>query len=310
MLSVKIVPRINPTPQSDLLYCLFFSIGFAFSSISFEDSLMKVFFSIPVVFFFPGYSLINLRYPRANSSLSFSMLLENDNPNRDPSMNERVMLSFLISLGFSCSLLFLSYSLQEAPSNNEGIIFLALVNSLLALLSFSRRIVVPEEERFRILYNFPFSEIPRKEIFQATSITFLLLSTLLFTPKEIFQDQEDFSELYILGSGLTAEDYPRQLDLDESGSVVWVATNQGKEGEEYQITISHSLFDSKSDSSPSSYEVIFAQNFLLGQGDELRSSHSFIFQEPGYWKVNFSLSPAESGQPSEELNSYLWILVQ
>tara|TARA_B100002052_G_C15864291_1_gene591588 strand:- start:1034 stop:1948 length:915 start_codon:yes stop_codon:yes gene_type:complete len=304
------MPKINPTPQSDLLYCLLFTIGFVFSSIFFEDILIRLFFSIPVIFFFPGYSLINLRYPRANSSLSFSMLLESNNPDRDPSMNERIILSILISLVFSCTLLFIAYTLQASPSNNEDTILITLGNSVLALLSFSRRIVIPEEERFRLLYEIPFSAIPRKEIFQASSITFLLLATLLFAPKETFQDQEDFSELYLLGPGLTAEDYPRQLNISQGGSVVWVATNQGEESREYQITITHSLFQNKSDSSPISYEVIFTQNFLLSQGDELLSTHSFFFQELGFWKVNFSLSSADTGQPNRELNTYLWVLVQ
>ena len=309
-MKVIIVPKINPTPRSDLLYCLFFSLGFAFSSIFFEDIFIRLFFSIPVIVFFPGYSLINLRYPRVNSSLSFSMLLESNNPDRDPSMNERIILSILISLVFSCTLLFISYTLQASPSNNEDTILITLGNSILALLSFSRRIVIPEEERFRLSYEFPFSDIPRKEIFQATSITFLLLATILFAPKEIFQEQGDFSELYLLGPGLTAEDYPRQLNISQGGSVVWVATNQGEESREYQITISHSLFENKSDSSPISYEVIFTQNFLLSQGDELLSTHSFFFQEIGFWKVNFFLSSAETGQPNRELNTYLWVLVQ
>jgi uncharacterized membrane protein len=180
-----------------------------------NESTIRNILGLPLVLFFPGYSLLAVLFP-AKSDLDWI---------------ERTALSFgmsiaivpLIGLGLNYS----PWGIRLLPI----LISLSFFTFLMCGLAYLRRVRLPEIEAFEIpfrktanLINAEILKKPESKVDKALTI-FLIFSILLSvtiliiviaTPKE----GEHFTEFYILGPEGKADNYTTNFVLGEKGNVI------------------------------------------------------------------------------------------
>jgi len=192
------------------------------------DSPLRIVLGLPFVLFFPGYTLICLLFPRR----------------RDLDYIERIALS----LGLSITVVpLIGLALNYTP---WGIRLYPILVSLFtftistSIAAMYRRRSLPAGERFAPLLSF---KIPRLEwrlmgkvdkilsvgliaSVVAAGVTVVYVAT---TPKV----GERFTEFYVLGLGGKIADYPTNLTLGESGTVILGVVNHEYEDVTYRILV-------------------------------------------------------------------------
>jgi len=181
----------------------------------FEKTAFRTILGLPVVLFLPGYSLIAALFPRKN----------------DLDAIERIALSFGLSIAvvplIGLILNFTPWGIHLVPI----IISLTLFIFIMVFVAHSRRLQIPENEKFDVnfkkIYGSTKAEIFTKHenrtdriltivLLISIILAILMVVYVIVTPKQ----GEKFTEFYLLGPGGKAEGYPTNLTAGNTGSVI------------------------------------------------------------------------------------------
>jgi len=193
---------------------------------------VRAILGIPMVLFFPGYSLIAALFPRKD----------------DLDGIERLALSFGLSIAIvpflGLALNYTSWGIRLNPI----LISLNIFIILMCLITIKRRSVLPDQEVFTVSFK-AFYRSLHTEIFNTSRSTIdkiltviLVISILvsiimvvyvIVTPKQ----GEKFTEFYILGPGGMADDYPTEIIYGETGTVKIGIVNHEYETVNYSMEL-------------------------------------------------------------------------
>ena len=169
-----------------------------------NETTLRIVFTLPVVFFIPGYCLIAVLFPKEG----------------DIGLIERMMLSIGVSIAvvplMGLGLNFTPWGIRLDPI----VISLTIFTGVMILVAHYQRALLPLEERFRI----PFFAIAGgiRQMFLPSGenrvdrllniiLTFVILAVILTTIYVIVaapKEGERFTEFFILGENRTSTDYP------------------------------------------------------------------------------------------------------
>jgi uncharacterized membrane protein len=222
---VYIMPKHAPTDLVLLILLTVVCIPFVLVP-PLNETPVRIILGLPLVLFLPGYALIATLFPRKD----------------DLDGIERVALSFGLSIAITpllgLALNYTPFGIRLAPI----LTVLSVFTILLAIGAWIRRSTIPEEDRFILDIGAFFRTI--KESFNAAETrtdkiltVFLLFSIVLAITVTAYvivvpKEGEKFTELYVLGPGGMAEDYPTNLTVGEEGEVIIGVVNH-----EYALTI-------------------------------------------------------------------------
>ncbi|MDY6958387.1 MAG: DUF1616 domain-containing protein, partial [Halobacteriota archaeon] len=180
----------------------------------FNETSLRVIFALPILLFLPGYSLVSAMFPRRD----------------DLSGIER----FTLGIGMSIVVfVFDGFAISVTPwlfRPEPLVMTLSGITIIFVLITAITRLMTPKEERFEFnLHTISefFLKIQNErdepsDIEKALTIalvgSIIIASGMLAYAKFAFEEEE-FTELYILGAGGMAEDYPTELHLLEPTSI-------------------------------------------------------------------------------------------
>jgi uncharacterized membrane protein len=253
----------------------------------FNISALRIVLGLPLVLFFPGYSLMSVLYPRKNAI-------------------ERIE-KFALCCGISIAMVSLTgLILNYTPwriSLYSILISLAVVVIALSIAGWFRQRNLPETEKpaisISIKKSFISAQSRTNKILMVT-LTILVLCAigmlvyLSTTPRA----GEKYSEFYILGLNGKASDYPVKVALGESGKVIVGIINHEQKATDYKVEI----------------KIDGTSNFEMGPlrlADEEKSESTISFtpRKAGVQqKVEFLLY--KNGQEQPDATVYFWIDVK
>ena len=190
----------------------------------FPSNILRIILGLPLVLFFPGYTLITALLPRKG----------------DLGGIERVALSFGLSIAvlplIGLILNYTPWGIRLYPILFSITLFI-MATSLIALFRWHR---LPPERRFGISFNFPrWAGVSKLDkVLSIVLVVAILgaLGTLIYviaTPKV----GERFTEFYILGPEGKATDYATELRIGEDGRVIVGIVNREYRRVSYRVEI-------------------------------------------------------------------------
>jgi uncharacterized membrane protein len=210
-----------------VLYAIdIFTILLAVIIFFFPDNVLRIVLGLPLVLFFPGYTLISALFPRR---ASLDRL-------------EKIALSFGISIAIVPLIgLILNYTpwgIQLYPI----LISMAIFILCLSLVAWLRQVRMPEAEKPAMTISLrPLSRIGQTRTDRALSVVLGIvilaaIATLVFVVTQP-RIGEKFTEFYILGQNGKADNYPTQLNLGDSGNVIVGIINREQQTMDYRVEI-------------------------------------------------------------------------
>lgn len=246
--------------------------------------VLRIVLGLPFVLFFPGYVLIATLFPKREGLGGI----------------ERVALSFGISIALVPLIgLILNYTWWGITL--EPILYsIASFIFVISIIAWVRRKRLPEEERFNIEFRLrllgwgggAWDKVLSAVLVVAILGALGMLGYVIANPKV----GERFTELYILGVGGKAEDYPRELTVGEEGEVIVGIINREHERVSYHVEV---MIDNIKNNEVGPIEL---------EHDEIwEGIVVFTPNEPGEdQKVEFLLYKNGGTEPSVE-SLHLWI---
>ncbi|MGF7119201.1 DUF1616 domain-containing protein [Methanobacterium oryzae] len=195
-----------------------------------NDTPIRIILGLLFILFLPGYSLIAALFPKKV----------------DLDGVERLALSFGLSIAVTPLIgLLLNYTpfgIRLTPI----LISLSAFTVLMCIIAYIRRLKTPEDERFTVKFRYHLNNITKEfrrgsktdrilSIILVFSIVLAISATIyiIVTPKE----GEKFTEFYILGPNGKASDYPTNLTVGGSGTVLIGIVNHEYENVNYKLMV-------------------------------------------------------------------------
>ncbi len=246
--------------------------------------VLRIVLGLPFVLFFPGYVLMAVLFPKRGGLGGI----------------ERVALSFGMSIavvpliGLILNYTWWGITLEPTLYSIASFIF------VVSVIAWVRRRRLPEEERFNIEFQL---RLPGwgggawDKVLSVVLVVAILgalgtLGYVIAKPKV----GERFTELYILGMGGKAEDYPQELTIGEEGKVIVGIINREHERVSYQVEV---VVDNVKNNEVGPLE--------LEHDEKWEGIVVFTPNEPGEdQKVEFLLYKNGGTEPSAE-SLHLWI---
>lgn len=246
--------------------------------------VLRIVLGLPFVLFFPGYVLMAVLFPKREGLGGI----------------ERVALSFGISIavvpliGLILNYTWWGITLESTLYSIASFIF------VVSIIAWVRRRRLPEEERFNIEFQL---RLPGwgggawDKVLSVVLVVAILgalgtLGYVIAKPKV----GERFTELYILGMGGKAEDYPQELTIGEEGKVIVGIINREHERVSYHVEV---MIDNVKNNEVGPIE--------LEHDEKWEGIVVFTPNEPGEdQKVEFLLYKNGGAEPSVE-SLHLWI---
>ncbi|MEF8873105.1 MAG: DUF1616 domain-containing protein [Candidatus Thermoplasmatota archaeon] len=239
------------------------------------DSALRTILGLPFILFFPGYVLISFLFPE-------------DEP---LDKIERIALSFGLSIAITPLIgLLLNYiwEISLVPILYSQSLFIFTFS----LLAFLRRRAIPTEEMFSIEFeinppDWENYDIIDKALVVATVGLLIASGSLAYHIATTPRTGERFTEFGVLGPEGMADDYPTNLTVNETGTVIVMVTNREHASVNYTLVIGvgHS-YDNMSDEGdiPEDFNVTLPSNNTYKE-TSVRLRHS----EKWNRTVNFSI---------------------
>lgn len=257
--------------------------------ITFHESLLRQIIGILFVLSFPGYTLVAALFPQKRSL----------------SLIERIALSLGLSmiLGPLIGLL-LNYTPRGITLYSVSFP-LSVLTIGLSVIAWHRRLQLPVEDRFTLVFSIPSLLMPKGDVLDKTlsivlltSIT-LAISTLgyvMWNPKIA----ERYTEFYVIGMEGKAGNYPDELTLGQEGKVILGIVNHEQREMGYKIEI---RIDGQKNG-----ETI--DTGMIGSEEKWEQEVSFKPEKTGKnQKVEFLLyKQGEEDQPYTSV--YIWVNVE
>jgi uncharacterized membrane protein len=250
-----------------------------------SDNILRVIIGLPLVLFFPGYTLISALFYRKSSLDS----------------TQRIALSFAISIAIVPMIgLILNYT-PWGIRLYSVLISLSIFVVVLSVIAWFRQRKLLDEEKlsFHIDLTTWNKRSALSKLISVVLITIIIgtVGVLIYTIATS-KTSEKFTEFYILGLEDKAKDYPREFELGDTGKVVLGIINQEQELTSYRVET----------------KVNGIVNGTLGPitlepNEKSENEVSFTPQAVGdNQKVEFILYKEGQGEPY--LNLHLWIDVK
>jgi uncharacterized membrane protein len=287
----------------DLFIVLIFSIIGVIMAYALPDgNLIRIIFGIPLLLFFPGYALVSMLWPGKEiiSTTSENSEEEIDKTNKRFIDNlERIALSFGLSIAI-VSLMGLALNYTSSGITLESSIISNLVLVMIFVgLAYFRRSKLPMEEKFHIDFSFKSYKFPtdKTEIMFILVIAICLIASVitlgyaLTTPSP----EQQYTEFYILDANGTAENYPLNMTLNGTASIV-----VGIVCHEYEITdytiligldganISEDYYD-WSIPYDLNNDSLARRTIVLDQQEVFQETFNFQIKEPGRHMIVWQL---------------------
>lgn len=282
-----------------------------------NESPVRVVLALPMILFFPGYTLVAALFPG----------------NREIDGLERLALSFGLSIAvvplIGLALNYTPWGIRLDP------ILICLVLFTLAMASIAqyRRSLLPENERFRVPFREMISSVKQEFMPRESSRTDRILSAILLiaivaasgttlyviaAPKE----GEKFTEFYILGEEGKAADYPTDLVAGVPGSIIIGIGNHEYRNATYVVELYEidQEFDPATNASViHAMERVSSWTVSLPHNATSEETRPFILRSAGTNQVKFLLfidqAPPDSLKGMDRINEsyrdlHLWVRVR
>ena len=300
--------EVRETPY-DLLVCVALALVLIALVVFWPDSLLRQILGLVFVLFLPGYAATAALFP------------ENDQIDGI----ERVALSFGLSIAIvpliGLGLNFTPWGIRLDPIMASVSAFIIGVS----LVGWYRRQRLPVDERFAIVVDVQvdFKGMPMIDKLLTVGIVVMLVASVVVLAWAITTPRvgERFTQLAILGPGGMATDYPRNVTVNETKTVLlsvksfehqpvnYAIVTVLTTAENYNFTVANTTIDWAQSHSLSPF-VGMVQNFSLEHHQYYNQTFNFSVTAPGTWKLQFLLYI--EGQPLDQ-NAYrevhLWLNV-
>jgi uncharacterized membrane protein len=195
------------------------------------SNVLRIIIGLPVVLFFPGYTLIAALFPRKGSLSGI----------------ERLALSFGLSIAvvplIGLVLNYLPWGIRLYPILISLFVFV-FVMSVIAWYR-GRKLVPEEQVTLQLNFKLPSLAVSWSSQSRWGKILTIVLGVMvigaigtLWYVVSLPRIPEKFTEFYVLNSEGKAENYPRTIILGQSGEVILGIINHEHETTEYRIEIS------------------------------------------------------------------------
>ncbi len=181
-----------------------------------------------LMLFLPGYSIITIFFPRKNDLKNI----------------KRLVFSFIFSIGITILIGLLLIYIPSETRLTSILILISAFTLFMQPISFLRRKQVSERFNFKFnefLKNFKSSfnaKSQRDKIIFIVMVIFIVI--IISTTAYIItspEDNEKFTEFYILGSDGKADNYPTNLITGESGKVIIGIVNHEAANTTYRLIV-------------------------------------------------------------------------
>ncbi len=246
--------------DKDLLLINFLSAVLILALVFVPDSSLRIAIGLPFVLFFPGYALICTLFP-GNSDL--------DGVER---MAFSIGLSLAVVSLIGLVLNYTPFGIRLYPI----VVSLFLFTLLMSILSIYKRDKLPSESRFVPHISVKIPEwralIMSNKLMSVGLVSCIVVAGgLTAYVASMPRVGERFTEFYVLGSGEKIENYPTNLTLGESGTVILGIVNHEYEEVAYRI-------------------VIKLDNATIGTIDNIILNHETK------WEKKYTVMPEKSGE--------------
>jgi uncharacterized membrane protein len=293
----------------DLMLCVALALVLIALVVLFPDTFARKVLGLVFVLFLPGYAATAALFP------------ENDQIDGI----ERVALSFGLSIAIvpliGLALNFTPWGIRLDP-------ILASVSGFIVIASavgWYRRNRLPLDERFAIVIDakLDFAGMPMVDKALTIGIVVMLAASVVVLGWAIATPRtgERFTQLALLGPGGMATDYPRNMSVGETKSVILSVESFERApmdysvvivlttAEDYNFTVGEGTIDWAVPHALAPH-VGIEQNFSLDNEQYYNQTFSFSVTSAGTWKLQFLLYT--QGQPTDQ-NAYrevhLWLNV-
>jgi len=189
------------------------------------DSWVRTVLGLPYLLFFPGYVLISFLFPEEEPLDKI----------------ERIALSFGLSIAITPLIgLLLNYTweISLVPLLTSISLFIFAFSGL----AFYRRRAIPLEEVFHIELeinppDWESYDMIDKALVVGTVILLIASGALAVHIATTPRTGERFTEFYILGEGGMADDYPNDLQVNETGTLTIGVVNREHETTDYTVVM-------------------------------------------------------------------------
>jgi len=211
--------------DKDLLLINVLSVALILAIVFIPDSSLRIAMGLPFVLLFPGYTLICALFPGK----------------RDLDGIERTSLSIGLSLAIVPLIgLMLNYT-PFGIRLHTTVVSLFLFILLMSILSIYRRNKLPSESRFAPYLSVKIPKWRALRPDKIVSVWFIVCIVVVGGITAYVASMprvgERFTEFYVLGSGGKIENYPTNLTLGESATVILGVVNHEHEEVTYRIVI-------------------------------------------------------------------------
>jgi uncharacterized membrane protein len=216
-----------PKYPIDIAICLLWSLVLIPVVLFDLNQTVRIILGLPAILFIPGYILIFTLFPTAYTEKGIDII-------------ERIALSFGLSIAvvplIGLGLNYTPWGIRLFPILTLLICFIILMS----LIAIYRWYKTADDERFIVSIDV---SLPKNEsrLDQALTVVLALciliavvaLVYVIITPRT----GEQFTEFYILGPNGIADDYPRNLSINENASVIVGVVNHEYKMMNYTIEI-------------------------------------------------------------------------
>jgi len=186
---------------------------------------LRLILGLPLIFFFPGYTLTTAFYPRVS----------------DLNTIERISLSFGLSIAVVALIgLILNYAWEI--SLYPILTSLVILTAVMSAFSWYKRRGLIHEEKLCLSIDLSFLKLDNSNKLDRVLFSIMIIAIIgaictlgyyIANPKV----DDAFTEFYILGPDGMAEDYPNEIALGEEGEVILGITNHERETMGYNVEI-------------------------------------------------------------------------
>jgi uncharacterized membrane protein len=249
---------------SDMLIILTWIIAtFVFIVIpELSDTIIRTILGIPMVLFIPGYVLITVLFPKKD----------------DLETIERIALSFGLSIAvvplIGLGLNFTPFGIRLIPI----LISLCIYAIILIYVAIYRRRKLPEDDQFSVqfhnIYDIVNKEIDVQNRTDKILTVILIFSIILALGALIYvvtvpKIGEKFTEFYILGPEGKADNYPTELKLNSSTTLMTGLVNHEYSLVNYTIQI---ILDK---------DVLLSEKLMLNHNETWQNNMTFVPDKVG-----------------------------
>jgi uncharacterized membrane protein len=251
-----------------------------------EGNILRILLGLPYILVLPGYSLVSALWTKKTEM----GLLERG----------------ILSLGLSIALVaFVGLGLNYTPYGiTMNTILFTLFGLIIVLvgLTFFRRAQLKPEERFRIDSGVIINHIDGKSSTDKILVLVIgiamIIGVILIGYIALNQQNEEFTELYILDENQTIENFPSSLTINQNGSIYIVVENHERKANDYNILVWLRPQNGTD-------EILNDYDVSLDSENEWRQSFIFSINESGLFMLDIELYKANEAIPYT--TNHLWI---